>query len=140
VGVHVIRTITIVSTFLLATSSIVHAEDRESSYVNLGVKPYQWGFKRQQMYGVDMNMSPREYEEISGRNRRFVRDSLMFYSKNSLESIGMPEQGVNLMGTALGMVINGPKLNLNKSKTLALEFRDAGDPERALYLGVDLDW
>jgi hypothetical protein len=136
----VIRTITVVSAFLLATSSIVHAEDRESSLVNLGLKPYQWGFERQQMYGVDMNMSPREYEEIYSRNRRFVRKALMSYSKDTLESIGMPEQGVNLMGTALGLVINGPRLDLNKSKTLALEFRDAGDPERALYLGVDLDW
>jgi hypothetical protein len=92
------------------------------------------------MYGVDMNMSPREYEEIYSRNRRFARKALMSYSKDALESIGMPEQGVNLMGTALGLVINGPRLDLNKSKTLALEFRDAGDPERALYLGVDLDW
>jgi hypothetical protein len=140
VGVHVIRTITVVSAFLLATNSIVHAEDRASSLVNLGLKPYQWGFERQQMYGVDMNMSPREYEEIYSRNRRFARKALMSYSKDALESIGMPEQGVNLMGTALGLVINGPRLDLNKSKTLALEFRDAGDPERALYLGVDLDW
>ena len=135
-----IRIITVVSAFLLATSSIVHAEDRESSLVNLGLKPYQWGFKRQHLHTVDMNMSSEEYEENYSRNRRFMRNSLVSYSKDALESIGMPEQGINLMGTALGLVINGPRLNLNKSKTLALEFRDVGDPERALYLGVDLDW
>ena len=87
-----------------------------------------------------MKMSPREYEEKSSRNRKYVRNTMMSYSKDALESIGIPEQGVNLMGTALGLVINGPKLNLNESKTLALEFRDAGNPERALYLGVNLDW
>jgi hypothetical protein len=136
----VIRTITVVSAFFLATSSIVHAEDRESSLVNLGIKPYQWGFKNQQMRKVDLNMSPQEYEEISGRNRRFVRNSLMSYSKNALESIGMPEQGVNLMGTALGLVVNGPRLDLNESKTLALKFNDAGSPQRSLFFEVNLDW
>jgi len=136
----VIRTITVVSAFLLATSSIVHAEDRASSLFNPGVMPHQWGFKRQHLHKVDMKMSPREYEEKSSRNRKYVRNTMMSYSKDALESIGIPEQGVNLMGTALGLVINGPKLNLNESKTLALEFRDAGNPERALYLGVNLDW
>lgn len=135
-----IRTITVVSTFLLATSSILHAEDRGSSLVNLGLKPHQWGFKRQDLHRVDRNMSAQKYEETYSRNRRFVRNALMSYSTGALESIGIPEQGVNLMGTALGLVINGPKLNLNESKTLALEFRDAGNPERALYLGVNLDW
>lgn len=135
-----IRTITVVSAFFLTTSSIVNAEDRESSLVNLGLKPYQWGFKNQQMRRVDLNMSPREYEEISGRNRRFVRNSLMSYSKNALESIGMPEQGINLMGTALGLVVNGPGLDLNESKTLALKFKDAGSPQRSLFFEVNLDW
>lgn len=135
-----IRTITVVSAFFLATSSIVNAENRESSLVNLGLKPYQWGFKNQQMRRVDLNMSPREYEEISGRNRRFVRNSLMSYSKNALESIGMPEQGINLMGTALGLVVNGPGLDLNESKTLALKFKDAGSPQRSLFFEVNLDW
>jgi hypothetical protein len=87
-----------------------------------------------------MNMSPREYEEINGRNRRFVSNTLMFYSKDALESIGMPEQGINLMGMALGSVINGPRLDLNKSKTLALEFNDVGNPGRTLYFGANLDW
>ncbi len=87
-----------------------------------------------------MNMSLQEYEEKYDRNRRFVRNTLMYSSKDALESIGMSEQGINLMGAALGMVIDGPRLDLNKSKTLALEFKDVGNPRRALFFGVDLDW
>ena len=32
------------------------------------------------------------------------------------------------------------KLNLNESKTLALELKDVNDSERTLYFGVTLDW
>jgi hypothetical protein len=137
---HVIRTLTVLSAFLLATSSTVLAQERESSLINLGLKPNQLGFKRQHLHRVDMNMSLQEYEEKYGRNRRFARNALMHTSKDALESIGVSEQGVNLMGAALGMVVNGPRLDLNKSKTLALEFKDVGNPERALFFGVDLDW
>jgi hypothetical protein len=65
---------------------------------------------------------------------------MMSYSRDALESIGIPRQGVNLMGTALGLVINGARLDLNKSKTLALEFKDVGNQERTLFFGVNLDW
>jgi hypothetical protein len=44
------------------------------------------------------------------------------------------------MGVALGLAFSDPKLNLNKSKTLALEIKDAGDSDRSFYLGVNLDW
>ena len=128
-----IRTITVVSAFLLATSLIVYAEDRESSLLNLG-------YKHQRLQRTDMDASIQEYEEAYGRNRRFVSSTLGSYSKHTLEVIGIPEQGVNLMGAALGMAINGAKLNLNKSKTLALELKDVSDSDRTLYFGVNLDW
>ena len=131
-----IRTITVVSAFLLTTSSIAHAEDRESSLPNLGFKPYQY----QHWHGVDMNISLQEYEEIYSHNRRFALKTLRSYTKASLESVGIPEQGYNLMGAAIGLVINGPRLDLNKSKTLALEFDDVDKPERTLYFRVNLDW
>ena len=128
-----IQTIIVVSAFLLATSSIVHAEDRDSSLLN-------WGYKHQHFQRADMNMSPREYEETYSRNRRFVSNTLGSYSKHTLGLIGIPEQGVNVMGAALGMVINGARLNLNKSKTLALELKDVSDSDRTLFFGVNLDW
>jgi len=128
-----IQTMIVVSAFLLATSSIVHAEDRDSSLLN-------WGYEHQHFQRADMNMSPREYEETYSRNRRFVSNTLGSYSKHTLGLIGIPEQGVKVMGAALGMVINGARLNLNKSKTLALELKDVSDSDRTLFFGVNLDW
>ena len=128
-----IRTITVASAFVLATSSIVHAEDRESSLLN-------WGYKYQNFQRVDINMSNQKYEETYSKNRRFVTNTLGSYSKHALELIGIPEQSVNLMGAAVGMAINGARLNLNKSKTLALELKDVSDSDRTIYFGVNLDW
>ena len=129
-----IRTITTISVFLLATSSIVHAEDRESSLLN-------WVYKHQHFQRADMNMSPQEYEAIYSRNRRLVHKTLRSYSKYALEVIVIPEQVGYRVGAALGLVINdGTALNLNKSKILSLEFKDVSKPERALYFRIKLDW
>lgn len=141
VVVHMIRTMTIVSALLLTTISIAHAEDSEPSFLGLGIKPYELEFQHQYFHGVDLNISPQEYEEIYNRNQRFVHKNLRSYSKNVLKMIGIPEQGGYLMGAALGLVINnGSELDLNKSKTLALEFKDVDKPERTLFFRVKLNW
>jgi len=128
-----IRTITVASAFVLATSSIVHAEDRESSLLNLG-------YKHQNFQRIDINMSNQKYEETYSKNRRFVTNTLGSYSKHALELIGIPEQSVNLMGAAVGMAINGARLNLNKSMTLGLKLKAAGDSDRTFHFGVNLKW
>jgi len=128
------RTTTIVSAFLLATSSLAHAEDREPALPDLGLKSHEY------QHNVGMSMSLQEYEGMYSRNQRVVLNNLRSYSENALESIGIPEQGINLMGVALGLAFSDPKLNLNKSKTLALEIKDARDSDRSFYLGVNLDW
>lgn len=131
---HMMRTTTIVSAFLLATSSIAHAEDWESALPDLGLKSHEY------QHSVDITMSLQEYEGMYSRNQKVVLKNLRSYSGNALESIGIPDQGINLMGVALGLAFSDPKLNLNKSKTLALEIKDARDSDRSLYLGVNLDW
>jgi hypothetical protein len=70
-----------------------------------------------------------------------VTNTLRSYSKNALKKIGIPEQGAYLMGAALGLAINHESgLNLNKSKTLALEFKDVDKSDRSLYFKFKLDW
>jgi len=129
-----IRTVTIASAILLATSSVVHSGDRDASTLNLVIK-------QRNLQQIDMSLSPREYEKISGRNRRMALKNLRLFSGNALESIGIPRQGINIVGTTLGVVYNnGARLNLNKGKTLALEVKDMMDSDRALFLGVNLDW
>jgi hypothetical protein len=128
------RTTTIVSAFLLATSSLAHAEDRESALPDLGPKSHEY------QHSVDMTMSLHEYEGMYSRNQRVVLKNLRSYSENALESIGIPERGIHLMGVALGLAFSDPKLSLNKSKTLTLKIKDAEDSNRRFYLGIDLDW
>ena len=129
-----IRTITIISAFLLATSSLTHAEDRESALPDFGLKSYDY------QHSIDMSMSLQEYEGMYNRNQKVVLKNLVSYSENTLQSIGISEQGINLMGAALGLAFSDPRLNLNKSETLTLEIKDARDSDRSLFLGIKLDW
>ena len=132
-GVPMFRTIIIAAAFVLATSSIVHAEDRESSLLNLG-------YKHQNFQRVDTNMSNRKYEETYSKNRKFVTNTLGAYSKHALKLIGIPEQSINLMGAAVGMAINGTSLNINKRVSLGLKLNAVSDSDRTVHFGVKLKW
>lgn len=139
--VHIIRTIITVSAFLLATSLIVHAEDSEPFFLEPGIKPHGLELQDQHYHGVDMNISPQEYEAIYSRNRILMHKTLRSYSKDALKVMGIPEQMGYHVGAALDMAISdGVALNLNKSKTLAVEFKDASKSERALYFSIKLNW
>lgn len=127
------RTLFVVSAFLLTMNTAIRADDWPSSFLNLG-------FKQQNLYSLDTNLSRQEYEAIYRRNQRFVRSNLKSYTQHALESIGIPEPAVNLMGTALGLVTNGAKLDLNESKTLRLEFKNVDNQDRSLYFGFNVDW
>ena len=140
-AVHMVRAITTVAIFLLTTGSVVHAEDRAPSFPDPGIKSCESEIQQLYFHSVDMNISPRKYEEIVSRNRNFVYKNLRSYSKDVLDMIGIPEQGGYLVGAALGLAINGGTgLDLNKSKTLALEFKDVDKPERSLFFRINLDW
>jgi hypothetical protein len=133
IGAHMKRTIIIAQVLLLATTSIVHADNKDASLLNLGVE-------HRYLHRIDMNISSQEYDEIYENNQKFILNNLRTYSENALGMIGMPEQGANLMGFALGMVFNDSRLNLNKSETLILEIKDMRESDRTLYFGVNLDW
>jgi hypothetical protein len=44
------------------------------------------------------------------------------------------------MGAAVGMAVRDARFHLNESKTLALELKDVADDNRALFLGIKMDW
>jgi len=136
-----IRTITIVSAVFLSTSSILHAENRSDSLLNGGLEPYQWGSKQQQWHRIDVNMPLTEYESVASHNQRIVKNALRSYTQDALKSIGISERGGSLIGAAAaGLATRGARLNLNRSKTLILEFKDVDDAERSLYFGVSMGW
>lgn len=128
-----IRTTFVVSVLLLAIPSIGHAGDRRPASTD----PV---FQQRLFHSVDRQVSSQEYKELYRHNQKYVRDTLRSYSEQALVSIGIPEKTVNYMGAALGLVTNGAKLDLNESRTLAIELKDVGTQERALYFGVNLDW
>ena len=129
-----IRMVTIASVFLLVTSSVVRSGDRDASTLNVVIKT-------RNLHPIDMSLSPQEYEEVTGHNRRVVLKNLKSFSGNVLKSIGVPKQGIDFVGVTLGAVYNnGAKMDLNKSKTLALEVKDMMGSDRALFLGVKLGW
>ncbi len=136
-----IRAITFVSVFLLTTISIARAEGGDSALLNLGIKADEFGYQHQAFHRVDTNLSDREYEKIYSHNQVVVRNTLRSYSSNVLKMIGIPEEGGYLMGAALGLVVNDRLgLDLNKSKTLALELEDVDKSDRSLYFRIKLDW
>ena len=118
---------------LLAMNSALYAEDEQSTHLKLD-------FKQQTLSSIDDNSSPQDNEKIYRRNQRYLRDALQSYSKQSLRSIGLSDQTADLMGATVGFVFNGAKLNLNESKTLAIEFKDVVTHDPALYFGYNLDW
>ena len=107
-----------------------------------GGQPYllDLEFKQQTLSSIDDNSSLQDNEKTYRRNQRYLRDALQSYSKQSLRSIGLPDQTANLMGVTIGFVTKGAKLNLNESKTLAIEFKDVVTHDPALYFGYNLDW
>jgi hypothetical protein len=134
-----IRTIILTAAILL-TLPTAHAQGNNESIPGTGPDPYSWGFRQQQLQGVDVNAAPHEYETLTKRNQKILKNTLRSYTNNTLKSIGMPEQGITLVGSAVGLLTQGVKLNLNESRTLALELKDVNDSERTLYFGVSLDW
>jgi hypothetical protein len=125
---------------MLLTTLAAQAQDNSESLTGTGVEPHRWVFKQQQLQDVDMNAAPHEYAALTRRNQKLLKNTLKSYTRNTLKSTGMPEQGISFVSGAVGLVTQGARLNLNQSKTLALELRDVNDSERTLYFGVTLGW
>jgi len=104
-----------------------------STFLNLG-------FKQQTFSSIDDNSSLQDNEKTYRRNQRYLREALKSYSKQTLRSFGFSDQTADLMGATLGLATKGAKLNLNESKTLAIEFKDVVTHDPALYFGYNLDW
>lgn len=118
---------------LLAASSAVCAEYPVASGADRE-------FERRPWRKVDANMSPHEYRDRCRENQRLARDTLMFYSKRTFTSIGVPEAGIDVMGVAVGLAMHDARFHLNKSRTVALELKDVADKERTVLLGIKMAW
>jgi hypothetical protein len=97
-------------------------------------------FERRPWRKVDANMSAHEYRATYRKNQRVARDTLVFYSKRTLRSIGVPDTGIEFMAAAVGVAMHDARFHLNESRTVTLEVKDVTDKDRALFLGIKMDW
>ena len=112
----------------------VYAADRGSE--SFGHKP-----ERHEWQSVNADMSADEYRYSYRHNQRIVRDFVKNYSESALTSIGVPKSGVKFMGAAAGLAAGqDARFYLTDSKLMALELKDATGDDRALFLGIKLDW
>ena len=89
---------------------------------------------------IDDRMSQQEYRNASKHNQRVITKMARSYLEEQFISLGIPVKGVAMAGAAVNFAVTGGKFNLNKSKTLQLEFDDPIDSGRALFLKYKLDW
>lgn len=119
---------------LLSASPAILADNGIPLLPNQNADQRQWR-------EVSRNMSEYEYEEAYRHNQKIAGKILKNYSTNALKSIGVPKQGITFLGTAAGLAANQKaKFHLNKSKTLALEFKNAIGDNRTLFFGYKLEW
>jgi hypothetical protein len=100
---------------------------------------------RSRWQSLNDRMSEHEYKEACKDNQRIVRKFIKSRSMTMMDSVGIPETGSRLLGAAAGMAANlvtnkDMKLNLNESRTMALEFRDPAGNDNSLMLRFKLDW
>lgn len=89
----------------------------------------------------DASMSDAEYEDACRDNQRFLRKFVTNYSEGALTSIGVPKAGIDLMGVAAGLAAGqNARFYLNDSKLFAVELKDATEDDRAVFVGIKVDW
>lgn len=124
----------IVTALLLAGSSTADAE-------NWNPEPAGPDTKRVEQWRiVSPDMSPNEFRDATRHNQRLVGDTLRTYSENVFTSIGLSKKNINYMGAAIGLAVHDAKFHLDDRKMLALELKDVTDGDRAVFLGINVDW
>lgn len=124
----------LISVLMLAGSSAVHAEARDTIPAEPAQVPdYQWRI-------VTPDMTPNELTRNTSHNQRLLGNSLRTYSENLFTSLGMSRSEINILGTAVGLAVHDARYHLDDSKILALELRDIAEGERSLFFGINVDW
>ena len=123
-----------VATLVLFSVTGAHAESPQ-----IGI-PGLYDAERLEWKHVDEYMSTRQYREASRHNRKLFREAARRALVNTLTSYGIPRQGVEITGAAVGLAVKGVKLNLNDSKTLTMEVKDVVNEGRGISLNLNLDW
>ncbi len=123
-----------ISALALLGCAQLHAEEAIFSVGESSLTKPHW-----QTYTNDL--SDQEYRSISRHNQRRVRNFFESYSENTLLAMGIPKTGVKVIGVAAGLAASqDATLYLNKSRFLALEFKDLVKDKRTVFFGIKMDW
>ncbi len=119
---------------LLLSSSLIQAEENGSDPGDADRAGYGW-----QSFSADM--SPSEYKHAVRANQKQVRKFVKSYSNEALASAGVPRAGIAFLGAAAGLAVDGDaRLPINDSKSLAFQFDNVVDEERALLFTFKKSW
>ncbi len=90
---------------------------------------------------MDPLMTGDAYKQASRYNKRLLRSAVKHYLESTFLSLGVSENTLKLTGAALGFAImRGAKINLNDSKTMALELQDVDDDNRTILYKYQFSW
>jgi hypothetical protein len=119
---------------LLLSSSLIQAEENSADAGDADRDGYGW-----QSFSADM--SPSEYKYAVRANHKQVRKFVKSYSSEALSAAGVPKAGIAFLGAAAGLAVDGDaRLPINDSKTLAFQFDNVVDSERALLFTFKKSW
>lgn len=123
----------IVLVLMLAGSPAWCADYRETPATGHEKQASQWR-------SIDADMSPAEYRRAYRQNQRQVVDFVTFQSKRALASTGVSERAIVLVGTAALVPVRNTRFHLNNRKTMAMQFQDVMNNDRALFLEFKTKW
>lgn len=90
---------------------------------------------------LESSLSDSGYEQPNTMNQHLLYGSIQGYLENKLSSLGIPQTAVTLTGAAVIFAAGqDAMLNLNKSKTMSLQFKDIRDNERAILYRLKYSW
>lgn len=118
---------------LLGPGSLACADEKDWLTTRFGTDRNQW-------QTVNARMTPEEYRQKYKKNRSVARRVLTNYSKDTLLSLGVPETGIKLMGTAIALATRTTRFHIDKNKLMALEFKNATEDNRTLFFKFSIDW
>jgi hypothetical protein len=86
-------------------------------------------------------MSADEYKQAYRSNQRHILKFVESYSESSLTALGIPKQGVAVLGAVAGAAVTQEAtVYLNSSKSLAIDIKDAAQDDRAIFFAIKREW
>lgn len=129
--------------FLLLTAGLplrVFAEDNLLPNEDLlvpdlfQIESFEW--QQLEIPGADVG-----HETTMKYNRELLRGAVVDYLESKLVSLGIPQPAMTLTGAAVIFAVGqDAKLNLNKSKTMELQFKDMREEDRAILYRLKYSW